>query len=134
MFPVEKVVRVIDHLETPGRHEDGRFAQDPRRRGVRHRPRDCGGRLPHGPFGLALPLEPLTIAEKTLIEVGDVVHEASGASKIAFKAMEVLGVNGVFIFTGVLGRKGPVEINANLSMRGVLRMCWSVPERVSSPS
>ena len=39
----------------------------------------------------------------------DLVYEAAGASKVAFEAMEVLGTNGIFTFTGVPGRKAPID-------------------------
>jgi threonine dehydrogenase-like Zn-dependent dehydrogenase len=48
------------------------------------------------------------------------IYEATGASQIAFKAMEVLGVDGVFILTGVPGRKGSIEIDADLIMRNLV--------------
>ncbi len=38
----------------------------------------------------------------------DVIFEATGASPIAYEAMQSLGANGVFIFTGIPGRKSPV--------------------------
>jgi threonine dehydrogenase-like Zn-dependent dehydrogenase len=47
----------------------------------------------------------------------DVVYEAVGASSLAFDVMRVLGTNGVFIFTGVPGRKGPIEVDTDLIMR-----------------
>ena len=50
----------------------------------------------------------------------DVVYEASGASKVAFELMEVLGTNGVFVFTGVPGRKAPIELDADLIMRNLV--------------
>ena len=34
--------------------------------------------------------------------------------------MEVLGTNGVFVFTGVPGRKGPVELDTDLIMRNLV--------------
>ncbi|MFL5347585.1 MAG: glucose 1-dehydrogenase [Hyalangium sp.] len=40
----------------------------------------------------------------------DVVYEAAGASKAAFEVLKVLGPNGIFIFTGVPGRKEPLEL------------------------
>jgi len=52
-------------------------------------------------------------------EVG-VVFEAVGASKIAFDVMRVLRGNGVFVFTGVPGRKGAVEVDADLIMRNLV--------------
>lgn len=50
----------------------------------------------------------------------DLVFEAVGASSLAFKVMEVLGTNGVFIFTGVPGRKAPVEVDTDLLMRNLV--------------
>jgi threonine dehydrogenase-like Zn-dependent dehydrogenase len=47
----------------------------------------------------------------------DVVYEAVGASSLAFDVMRFLGTNGVFIFTGVPGLRGPVPVNADLLMR-----------------
>jgi glucose 1-dehydrogenase len=47
----------------------------------------------------------------------DVVYEASGASAASFELMKVLGTNGVFVFTGVPGRKSPIELDADLLMR-----------------
>ncbi len=47
----------------------------------------------------------------------DVVYEAVGASSLAFEVMPYLGTNGVFIFTGVPGRKGPVSIDTDTIMR-----------------
>ena len=46
----------------------------------------------------------------------DVIYEATGASKLSFDALKVLGVNAVFIFTGVPGRKGPIEADTDLLM------------------
>lgn len=47
----------------------------------------------------------------------DVVYEAVGASQLAFEVLPHLGTNGVFIFTGVPGRKGPVSIDTDTLMR-----------------
>ncbi len=60
--------------------------------------------------------------ERLVEQVGniDVVYEATGASKISFQLMEVLGTNGVFIFTGVPGRKAPIELDADLIMRNLV--------------
>ncbi len=43
----------------------------------------------------------------------DVVYEAAGASKTAFEVLRVLGPNGVFLFTGVPGRKQPLELEGS---------------------
>jgi threonine dehydrogenase-like Zn-dependent dehydrogenase len=50
----------------------------------------------------------------------DVVYEAAGASQLAFEALHSLGENGVFIFTGVPGRKHPVEIDSGDLMRKIV--------------
>ena len=47
----------------------------------------------------------------------DLVYEAVGASSLAFDVMRVLGTNGVFIFTGVPGRKAPISVDTDLLMR-----------------
>ena len=55
-------------------------------------------------------------------EIGniDLVYEATGASRLAFDMMRYLGTNGIFIFTGVPGRKSPVEIDTDLMMRNLV--------------
>jgi threonine dehydrogenase-like Zn-dependent dehydrogenase len=50
----------------------------------------------------------------------DVVYEAAGASRVAFETMQSLGANSIFVFTGVPGRKGPVEIDTDLVMRNLV--------------
>ena len=50
----------------------------------------------------------------------DVVYEAVGASGLAFDVMKVLGTNGVFVFTGVPGRKAPISVDTDLIMRNLV--------------
>jgi threonine dehydrogenase-like Zn-dependent dehydrogenase len=50
----------------------------------------------------------------------DLVYEATGASRLAFDMIQSLGTNGIFIFTGVPGRKGPVEVDTDLMMRNLV--------------
>jgi threonine dehydrogenase-like Zn-dependent dehydrogenase len=50
----------------------------------------------------------------------DVVYEATGASKVAFDMMHALGPNAVFVFTGVPGRKAPIEIDSDTIMRNLV--------------
>jgi threonine dehydrogenase-like Zn-dependent dehydrogenase len=50
----------------------------------------------------------------------DLVYEATGAAQVAFHLLEVLGTNGVFILTGVPGRKAPIELDADLLMRNLV--------------
>jgi threonine dehydrogenase-like Zn-dependent dehydrogenase len=49
-----------------------------------------------------------------------VVYEATGAAKVSFDVLSVLGVNGVFIFTGVPGIVAPIEIDAERIMRNLV--------------
>jgi threonine dehydrogenase-like Zn-dependent dehydrogenase len=50
----------------------------------------------------------------------DLVYEATGASRLAFDMIQQLGTNGIFIFTGVPGRKAPVEVDTDLMMRNLV--------------
>jgi len=50
----------------------------------------------------------------------DLVYEATGASSLSFEMMKYLGTNGIFIFTGVPGRKGPIEVDTDLIMRDLV--------------
>lgn len=47
----------------------------------------------------------------------DVVYEAAGASRASFELLKQLGANGVFILTGVPGRKGPSPVDTDKLMR-----------------
>jgi threonine dehydrogenase-like Zn-dependent dehydrogenase len=65
----------------------------------------------------------LSVTTTTLDELAarvgniDLIYEATGASSLAFAALAVLGINGVYVFTGVPGRKGPISIDADGLMR-----------------
>ncbi len=50
----------------------------------------------------------------------DLVYEAVGASRLAFEVLSSLGHNAVFVFTGVPGRKGPVEVDTDEVMRALV--------------
>jgi threonine dehydrogenase-like Zn-dependent dehydrogenase len=41
----------------------------------------------------------------------DVVYEATGSATLAFEALAWLGANGVFVMSGVPGRKAPMEVD-----------------------
>jgi glucose 1-dehydrogenase len=60
--------------------------------------------------------------EKLAEAVGgiDLVYEAVGASSLAFEVMKFLDTNGVFVFTGVPGRKAPVAVDTDLLMRNLV--------------
>jgi len=50
----------------------------------------------------------------------DLVYEVTGASSVAFQTMRFLGTNGVFVFTGVPGRKAAIEVDTDLIMRNLV--------------
>jgi threonine dehydrogenase-like Zn-dependent dehydrogenase len=50
----------------------------------------------------------------------DLVYEAAGASAVAFQMMQALGANSMFVFTGVPGRKAPVEVDTDRLMRNLV--------------
>jgi threonine dehydrogenase-like Zn-dependent dehydrogenase len=50
----------------------------------------------------------------------DVVYEAAGASALAFEVIQGLGTNGIFVFTGVPGRKAPIAVDTDLLMRNLV--------------
>jgi len=50
----------------------------------------------------------------------DLVYEAAGASAVAFAMMQSLGPNSAFVFTGVPGRKGPIEVDTDRLMRSLV--------------
>jgi len=50
----------------------------------------------------------------------DLVYEATGAAQISFDMMKVLGTNGVMVFTGIPGIKGPIEVEADQIMRNMV--------------
>jgi threonine dehydrogenase-like Zn-dependent dehydrogenase len=50
----------------------------------------------------------------------DLIYEAVGASSLAFEVMPYLGINGVFIFTGVPGRKAPIQVDTDRIMRNLV--------------
>ncbi len=60
--------------------------------------------------------------EELALRVGpiDVILEASGASPLAFEALPALGPNGVFVFTGIPGRKAPVPRELGNVMPGIV--------------
>lgn len=70
-------------------------------------------------FGATYVSSQRTSPEQLAAQVGniDVVYEAAGASSVAFDLMRVLGANGVFVFTGVPGRKAPIQLDADLLMK-----------------
>lgn len=60
--------------------------------------------------------------EKFAAQVGnvDVVYEAVGVAHISFDVLKILGLNGVFIFTGIPPRKPAIPIEADSLMRDMV--------------
>jgi len=60
--------------------------------------------------------------EQMAKEVGriDVVYEAVGASSLAFEVIKQLSPNAAFIFTGVPGRKAPIQVDTDYIMRNMV--------------
>ena len=50
----------------------------------------------------------------------DVVYEAVGASNFAFDVLRVLGINGLFVFTGIPGHHAPFAIDSDTIMRNMV--------------
>lgn len=50
----------------------------------------------------------------------DFIYEAVGDSQLAFQAMQMLGANSVFVFTGVPDLKDPIPIEADRFMRNLV--------------
>jgi threonine dehydrogenase-like Zn-dependent dehydrogenase len=55
-------------------------------------------------------------------EIGpiDLVYEAVGTSRVSFQVLKNLGLNGVFVFTGIPAPKPPSEIEADIIMRNIV--------------
>lgn len=50
----------------------------------------------------------------------DLVYEALGVSSVAFEVLEVLGTNGIFVFTGIPAPRPAIGVNADSIMRNVV--------------
>src|SRR5258708_906225 len=63
-----------------------------------------------------------TSLEQLAQQVGnvDLVYEATGASGLSFEMLKYLGTNGIFVFTGVPGRKAPIQVDTDLLMRDLV--------------
>ncbi len=60
--------------------------------------------------------------EQMASDVGsiDLIYEATGASQLSFDVLKYLGANGLFILTGVPGRHGPIQFDADGVMRNLV--------------
>jgi threonine dehydrogenase-like Zn-dependent dehydrogenase len=52
----------------------------------------------------------------------DLVYEALGVAKISFEVLKVLGLNGVFVFTGIPPHKPAIPVEADSLMRQIVLM------------
>lgn len=50
----------------------------------------------------------------------DLIVEATGAARFAFTMLKQLGPNGIYAFTGLPSRKGPIELDADFIMRNIV--------------
>jgi glucose 1-dehydrogenase len=96
---------------------------------------------PHDKAGLVRALGAHFVASETLsVEelargIGniDLVYEATGASRVSFDLMRVLGTNAIFVFTGVPGRKAPIELDTDLLMRDLVLKNQVILGTVNAP-
>ncbi len=64
-----------------------------------------------------------TVSPDQLVEqIGniDLVYEAVGKAKISYDVLRVLGLNGVFVFTGIPSPRPPIGIDADIIMRNLV--------------
>src|SRR6185295_7661356 len=50
----------------------------------------------------------------------DLVYEAVGKAKISYDVLKVIGLNAVFVFTGIPAPKDPISIDADIIMRNLV--------------
>ena len=50
----------------------------------------------------------------------DLVYEAVGKAKISYDVLKVIGLNAVFVFTGIPAPKDPISIDADVIMRNLV--------------
>jgi len=50
----------------------------------------------------------------------DLVYEAVGTAKISYDVLRVLGLNGIYVFTGIPAPKPPIGIDADIIMRNLV--------------
>jgi len=62
----------------------------------------------------------------------DVIFDGSGASKLSFEMFPLLGYNGVFVWTGIPGRKESIDINAGTIMRDIVLKNQSIVGSVNA--
>jgi threonine dehydrogenase-like Zn-dependent dehydrogenase len=63
----------------------------------------------------------------------DLIFEATGAAKVSFDFLQVLGTNGIFIFTGVPAPMNDITIDAGMLMRDIVLKNQVVLGTVNAP-
>ena len=63
----------------------------------------------------------------------DVIYEATGYSPLTFDAMRILGINGVFLLTGIPGHKPPIPVDTDFIMRQMVLKNQVVLGTVNAP-
>jgi glucose 1-dehydrogenase len=73
-------------------------------------------------FGAKYISSETTTVDQLAEQVGniDLVYEAVGVSKIAYGVLRVLGMNGVYVFTGIPAPKPAIPIDADIIMRNMV--------------
>ena len=63
-----------------------------------------------------------TTPQELAAEVGniDLIYEAVGGSEFAFEVLQVLGTNGIFVFTGIPAPERRLEIDSDILMRRIV--------------
>jgi threonine dehydrogenase-like Zn-dependent dehydrogenase len=91
---------------------------------------------PNVQIASAIGAEFISAAEHPPADLAEIIgnislmYEATGIAKVAFDALSVLGVNGVFVSTGVPAVGKPIEVEAQQIMRNLVLsnqvMCGTV--------
>ena len=73
--------------------------------------------------------------EQVAAKIGnvDVVYEATGYSPLTFEVMRILGINGVFVLTGIPGHGAPIPVDTDLIMRQMVLKNQVVVGTVNAP-
>jgi threonine dehydrogenase-like Zn-dependent dehydrogenase len=62
----------------------------------------------------------------------DVVYEALGVAPISFEVLKKLGMNGIFVFTGIPAPKEAIPVEADIIMRNLVLMNQSIVGTVNA--
>lgn len=82
------------------------------------------------PYYSALDISTAALAER--LGNIDVVYEALGVASVSFEVLKVLGLNGVFVFTGIPAPREPIPVEADNIMRNLVLMNQTVVGTVNA--